>query len=181
MVTVAISEKPSGNHILVSPLWLLIVRGFQFGLALLCLALGGSLISVGYLDEEGLNVAVGVLTWLAVAYIVLSEKVPALQVAYHVIAVLVVEALMVILWLATFAATAARRSDFGSASGGGGGCYNGVCYSAKRDLEKRDTTVKSFLDRLAAAAGLGALVWYGYLPTVCPIGDDDDDGEDAKC
>jgi hypothetical protein len=163
MVTVAVSEKPSGNHILVSPLWLLIVRGFQFGLALVCLALAGSLISDAYLDEEGLNVAVAVLTWLAVAYIVLSEKIPALQMAYHIIAVLVVEALMVILWLATFAATAARRSDFGSASGGGGSvCYNGVCYSAKRSIEKR-TTVDSFLSRLAGAAGLGALVWLLFI------------------
>jgi hypothetical protein len=66
MVTVAVSEKPSGNHILVSPLWLLIVRGFQFGLALVCLALAGSLISDAYLDEEGLNVAVVSLSLLSI-------------------------------------------------------------------------------------------------------------------
>ena len=58
MTTVTVTEKPSGDHILVSPLWLLIVRGFQFVISLLCLALSGNLLGVFYLDEFGLNVAI---------------------------------------------------------------------------------------------------------------------------
>jgi hypothetical protein len=58
MTTVTVTEKPSGDHILVSPLWLLIVRGAQFAFSLICLALSGNIMGIFYLDEFGLNVAV---------------------------------------------------------------------------------------------------------------------------
>ena len=61
---------------------------------------------------------------------------------------------MVILWLAAFAATAARRSKF-KFDVPSGTCFDGVCFK-KRDIYiLNDAGLKQF----AAAAGIGALVW----------------------
>lgn len=52
------TEKPADLHVLQTPLWITIIRGLQFLLALIILALAGRLIHDAYLDEEGLALAV---------------------------------------------------------------------------------------------------------------------------
>jgi hypothetical protein len=152
-MAVAVNEKPSGEHILVSPIWLLCVRGAQFAFSVICLALAANIMSTSlYLDEFGLNVAVAVITWFALAYIVLSEVVPALQITYHIIAVLVLEGLLVILWLATFASTAAARAAFVDVSVPSS-CFGTFC------VRKRAILYGPELDKFSATAGIGALVW----------------------
>lgn len=104
------------------------------------------------------------ITWVVVAYVVLTEKMPSMHKAYHVIAVLALDGFLVIMWLATFAAVAAKRAgyiyDVDVSS-----CYSdGSLVDSKTCFTKRGVILfESGLAMMAAIAGLGALVWY-----VCP-------------
>ncbi|KAM5375374.1 hypothetical protein ACJZ2D_005935 [Fusarium nematophilum] len=167
-------EKTGDDHVLETPLYITIIRGFQVLVSLIILALCARLMHDAYLDEEGLSLAISLLTWLAVAYIVLTEKIPGLRGGYHIVAVLVVDGVLVILWLAAFAATAARRSKFkfdvnvGNCFDDGSLVDSKTCDVFKRDAEllKRDVVMfKSGLAMLSAVAGLGALVWLLFIAT----------------
>jgi hypothetical protein len=97
-------------------------------------------------------------------YTIFTEKIPSWQAAYHVLAVTVLEAFLVIMWLATFAAVAARRAMFTfsvNVSGcvDDGSAVNSKTCFTKRDLERRAILFKSGGDMMSAIAGLGALVW----------------------
>lgn len=73
---------------------------------------------------------------------------------------------MAILWLATFAATAARRAKFVEQVNVSG-CFNdgsmvssNHCFVDKRSIDKRAVLLfKLGQDLMAAIAGLGALLW----------------------
>lgn len=90
-----------------------------------------------------------------------TEKVRSLQKAYHIIAVLVIDGLFMILWLAAWAATAARRAKYiynvnvGNCSDDGSLINSKSCNIVKRGV----ILFKSGMAMLAAVAGLGALVW----------------------
>lgn len=105
-------------------------------------------------------------------YLIISEKNKSLQHIYHVIAVMCLEAFMLILWLATFAATAARRAGFVN-DVTVDDCYNdgsqfnsNHCSFLKRSALLRRVPVlfKSGQASMSAAAGLGALVWSVQSP-----------------
>lgn len=122
------------------------------------------------------SIAQAVLTWLVVCYVVLSEKISPLHSFYHIIAVITLDALMLVLWLSAWALTAARRGTIAPlmkvANRDGSqkcddpdsyfdyyGSYNDDCAGQK--------TIKEYKwrgDAGAAIAGLGALEWYA-LPT----------------
>lgn len=161
--------------ILETPIWVLAVRIAQIVVSLIVLGLCAALITDAggsYLDEINLGVATPVLTWIAVAYIVTTEKIAVLNVAYHIIAVLSVDTLMVILWLATFASIASLRNKIGDVPdipSSVSACIDdpSSCFGKRGNLAKRGgvLTVQEGLDIMAAAAGLGALVWVLYLVT----------------
>ncbi|KAG5992208.1 hypothetical protein E4U54_003716, partial [Claviceps lovelessii] len=50
-------DKPSASHVLHTPVWFTVVRGFQVFLSLVVLGLAGTLMHDLYLDEFGLAVA----------------------------------------------------------------------------------------------------------------------------
>ncbi|KAL2675623.1 hypothetical protein Neosp_011813 [[Neocosmospora] mangrovei] len=168
------TEKPQGDHVLQTPLWIMIIRGFQFLISLIIVGLCGRMIHDAYLDEEGFSLAVSVLTWLAVAYVVFTEKIPSLRGAYHILAVLIVDGLLIILWLAAWAATASRRSKY-VVPVTVGDCYDdgSVVNSKSCDVvfkraihTKRDVILtKIGLAMLSSIAGLGALVWVLFIAT----------------
>ncbi|KAM0264505.1 hypothetical protein ACHAQJ_000696 [Trichoderma viride] len=160
------------DHILVSPLWVFICRIFQVLISLIILALAARLMHDAYLDEEGLALAIALITWIVGLYVILTERLPTLYEFYHVVAVIVLEGVMIILWLATFAAVAAKRAQF-VFSVRVNGCVNDgsvlnseTCFT-KRDISKRSDVLlfKSGGDMLAAIAGLGALVWLLFIAT----------------
>ncbi|RSL41582.1 hypothetical protein CEP53_012678 [Fusarium sp. AF-6] len=167
-------EKPRGDHVLQTPLWIMIIRGFQFLISLIIVGLCARMIHDAYLDEEGFSLAVSILTWLAVAYVVFTEKIPSLRGAYHILAVLVVDGLLIILWLAAWAATASRRSKY-VVPVVVGDCYDdgSVVNSKSCDVvfkravhTKRDVILtKIGLAMLSSIAGLGALVWVLFIAT----------------
>ncbi|GAO16601.1 uncharacterized protein UV8b_01464 [Ustilaginoidea virens] len=165
----AAENRPDG-HVLETPIWITIIRGVQFFLSLVILGLAGRLMHDLYLDEFGLSVSTAVLSWLILSYVILTEKVPSWRAAYHVVAVLVLEGFLVVMWLATFAAVAARRATF-SVSVQVGACYddgsaiNSKTCTAKRALYRRDYLFKSGQAMMSAIAGLGALLWFLYIAT----------------
>lgn len=55
----SINEKTSGSdNILHTPVWVMVIRGFQLFLSLVILGLAGRLMHDAYLDEEGLALAI---------------------------------------------------------------------------------------------------------------------------
>jgi hypothetical protein len=94
-------------------------------------------------------------------YAILTERLPTLHQLYHVVAVIVLDGVMMILWLATFAAVAAKRAKF-VFNVSVNGCFNdGSILNSETCFTKRSNVIlfKSGGDMLAAIAGLGALVW----------------------
>ncbi|KAG6101911.1 hypothetical protein E4U30_000687 [Claviceps sp. LM220 group G6] len=164
------SSRPSSSHVLHTPIWVTIVRALQILISLVILGLAGRLMHDLYLDEFGLAVATSVLTWIIVLYFLLTEKISSWHKAYHVVAVLALEAFLVVLWLATFAAAAARRASF-KVQASTSYCYDDGSYInslycfRKRALEKRAVLFKSGQDMFSAIAGLGALVWLLFIAT----------------
>lgn len=100
------------------------------------------------------------ITWVVIAYIVLTEKLPSAHQAYNIIAVLALDGFLVIMWLATFAAVAAKRAAF-VVDVDVGSCYSdGSLIDSKTCFTKRGVILfESGLAIMAAIAGLGALVW----------------------
>ncbi|KAL7926271.1 hypothetical protein ACQKWADRAFT_282264 [Trichoderma austrokoningii] len=166
-------QQPEGEqaHVLVTPLWVFVTRIFQILVSLAILGLAADLAHDAYLDEEGLALAVSLITWIVALYAILTERLPTLYQLYHVVAVIVLDGVMMILWLATFAAVAARRAQF-VFNVSVEGCFNDgsvfnseTCYK-KRDISKRDVILfKRGGDMLSAIAGLGALVWLLFIAT----------------
>lgn len=181
-------------HVLVAPLWVFVTRIFQILISVAILGLAADLAHDAYLDEEGLALAIvsrfslqsphypdgqfqkekcnannlfnqSLITWIVVLYAILTERLPTLYHLYHVVAIIVLDGVLMILWLATFAAVAARRAQF-VFNVSVQGCFNDgsvfnseTCYK-KRDIGKRNVILfKRGGDMLSAIAGLGALVW----------------------
>ncbi|KAH6609468.1 hypothetical protein Trco_002814 [Trichoderma cornu-damae] len=154
------------DHVLASPLWVFICRIFQVLISLIIFALAARLIHDAYLDEEGLALAIAIITWIVSLYAILTEKLLALNHLYHVVAVIVLDGVMMILWLATFAAVAAKRAKYVFDITVDGCFDNGSLFNSKTCYRKRDVILfKSGADMLSAIAGLGALVWLLFIAT----------------
>ncbi|KAF5025640.1 hypothetical protein F66182_2246 [Fusarium sp. NRRL 66182] len=163
-------EKPETNHVLRTPLWIVIVRGFQFLVALIILGLCARIINDAFIDELGFSLAVALITWIVVIYTVVTEKVPGLHSAYHILAVLVLDALLIILWLAAWAAAAARRAKFVVPVNVSDCVDDGSLVNSKTcTIFKRDSgnviLFRTGLAMFSAIAGLGALVWLLFIAT----------------
>ncbi|KAL7939779.1 G-protein coupled receptor protein [Trichoderma chlorosporum] len=154
------------DHVLVSPLWVFVCRIFQILISLIILALAADLMHDAYLNEEGLALAVAIITWLTTLYAILSERLPTLHHIYHVVAVIVLDGVMMVLWLSTFAAVAARRASFVFHVQVNGCVNDGSLFNSETCFKKRDVILfKSGGDMLSAIAGLGALVWLLFIAT----------------
>ncbi|ODA79214.1 hypothetical protein RJ55_04807 [Drechmeria coniospora] len=158
--------------VLETPIWVLVVRIFQILLSVIILALAGRVAHDLYLDELGLAIAVPILTWIVVGYGIVTEKVVPWNVAYHVLAVLVLDGFMLVMWLATWAAVAAKRAQFKfptqvQSCFDNGSIFGSMSCARKRGLEllKRDMLFKGGQNMMSAAAGLGALVWLLFIVT----------------
>ncbi|KAM4068046.1 membrane-associating domain-containing protein [Hirsutella rhossiliensis] len=154
------------RDILSTPVWLLAIRIAQAVLSVVILGLAASVVHDAYLDELGLAIAISLITVLIVTYFVVTEKVAACQPAYHIVAVLALDAFLLVLWLATFAAVAARRARFVFDVAVDGCSNNGDLFNSKTCFVKRAVILfKRGADTMSAAAGIGALVWILFIVT----------------
>jgi hypothetical protein len=100
-------------------------------------------------------------TWIIVLYSVLTEKLPALQQAYHIFAVLALDGFMMLMWLVTMAAVAAKRSKF-IYDVSVGNCYDrGTLVNSKTcsTFSKREVVLfQKGMDIMSAIAGLSGLM-----------------------
>ena len=106
------------------------------------------------------NTQQSVFTWIIVPYVFFTEKMSGLHSLYHIIAVLVLEGWMVIMWLACFASVAARRATFVVPTSVDD-CYSdGSLIGSNHCFRKRGVVLfKGGQAGMSAAAGLGALNW----------------------
>lgn len=161
---VTLKGRTDVAHIPYQPFWLLIVRGFQFLLALIIMALSAYSGS-GYLvfyAGYGIGIFSFVWTLLFLGYIEITTFwAPA---AYNKYVHLVLECLSVIFWLSTFASLAvvAAAWDFGYSAVST--CYGGYCIKA------RSYDYNGPANATKAAAALGAIEWVLFCGTLITFG-----------
>ncbi|KAK6950535.1 hypothetical protein Daesc_008863 [Daldinia eschscholtzii] len=164
-------ESPDANKrgevIIPTPAWFIALRVFQIVLSLVAVALTGWWIHGLYYDELGFVIACGIFTWVIAIYALLAEKVRSCRGAYNTWAILTLDGLMIVFWLAAMAATANRRSQFtipvnASCVSDGSTINSGHCTVWKRAA---GVASKGALDILSGIAGICALVMLLFVPT----------------
>jgi hypothetical protein len=105
------------------------------------------------------------MTWVVVAYSVVTEKFPGANSSYNIWAVLSLDLLMAIFWLSSMGANAALRASFiysvnvEYCVNDGSAVSSNTCVVSKRGLERRAAVAGSVaLAVMSAIAGLSALV-----------------------
>ncbi|XWW93375.1 hypothetical protein V2A60_001308 [Cordyceps javanica] len=169
------SRAVNPQKTLVTPLWVLGIRIAQVVLSIVVLGMAAAWSDYALFDAPSLAIAAAVFTWVIVAYIVATEKVPAINAFYTIYAVIVLDAYMCIIWLSAWALNAARRAALGNIGGGrisnGNGhgqfCYDGICYNyRKRSIERRAMTWQTLGGLLAGVAAIGAFIWLLFIVTL---------------
>ncbi|KAL2887109.1 g-protein coupled receptor protein [Ceratocystis lukuohia] len=153
--------------IIDTPAWVVAVFSVIMGLTLPILGLSARIIHDLYLDCNGLSLAISIMTWLAVGYVVLTEKMPALRGYYHIYLVIAVNLFMTLMWLVTMAAVAHKRAQFkypvtlGDCSSDGSLLNSTTCSILKRWYVQ--VLTKTGLAMEVAIACLSALQMILYL------------------
>ncbi|KEZ40518.1 hypothetical protein SAPIO_CDS8420 [Scedosporium apiospermum] len=119
--------------------WQYAVRGIQIVVSIIVLGLSAYIIHGAYMDPFGFAIAVSVLTWLGLGFILASQSVASLQTSWRIFVVIAIDAFLTIMWLSCMGSTAHMRASFKyrvSISG----CYNDgslidstTCFKMKRD------------------------------------------------
>jgi len=137
-------------------------------LSFVILIMAGWLLHGYALGAQGFAVVCCVFTWIIVGYTLITEKVTSAQNAYNIWAVLSLDFLMVVFWLASLGANAAQRAAF-RYSVSVGDCYDdGSTFSANHcNVFKRFAVADNGgLAMMSAIAGLSALQWLLFLATL---------------
>lgn len=169
---VTLKGRTDVGHIPAQPLWLFIVRCFQFLLALIILALSawaGGTIGFFY---AGFGVGIFAFVWTLLFLIYIEVSTFFAPVAYNKYIHLVLECLAVIFWLSAFAslATIATLSTLTSGLTTPGltspVCVGNYC------VDKRDytTDITNYVNATKAAAALGAIEWALFVGTLISFG-----------
>ncbi|KAL2126000.1 hypothetical protein VTI74DRAFT_1978 [Chaetomium olivicolor] len=165
-----VAGKEPEQYIQQTPIWVVAIRAVQCLMGLIILALAAWVIdNDGYaMGADGFAVVCGFFTWIVVAYMLIAEKVPAAQKVYNIWAILLLDFLMALFWLASLGANAALRATFNTRVNLRR-CYNDGsptssdhCYTAR----KRAVIPYGSYAALAAIAGLSALNWLLFVATL---------------
>jgi len=109
------SEKISnGNmsHVVETKVWVFAVRAVQFVLGFVTFVLACVLDNKKDLDQFNFAVAAGVFNLVFLLYIIPTSVLPSLQVIYNVWAVLAMDFILAVFWIACMGAVAAVRNKF---------------------------------------------------------------------
>ncbi|KAH6713586.1 hypothetical protein BKA61DRAFT_44371 [Leptodontidium sp. MPI-SDFR-AT-0119] len=163
------SEKPSTSR---QPIWIPIVHGGQVFLSVVILGLSAYLIHGVYFDTLGYDIFTSLLTWLVVAYLLVTAYISSLHKFTHIFITIAANAGLVVFWLAAMGATARLRSRF-KYDVNIYGCYDdgsavdSTTCLVGRGLEKRAAVAtKMGLSMMSAIAGLSALVMLLFIATL---------------
>ncbi|KAI1384830.1 uncharacterized protein F4822DRAFT_374426 [Hypoxylon trugodes] len=156
----------TGATLIPTPTWFIALRVLQIVFSLVAVAMAGWWIHGLYEDELGFVIVSGLFTWIIAVYALLSEKVVSCQRAYNTWAILVLDSLMIIFWLAAMAANANLRSKFSvkvnaSCVSDGSAINSGHCSVVKRNEFASD----SALAVLSGVAGISALIMLLFVAT----------------
>ncbi|KAI1759302.1 hypothetical protein GGR53DRAFT_523974 [Hypoxylon sp. FL1150] len=167
METAAADPYKRGETIIPTPSWFIAIRVFQIVLALVVVAMTGWWIHGLYYDELGFVIICGLFTWIIAIYALLAERVASCRRAYNTWAVLALDLLMIVFWLAAMAATANLRSKFtvpvtASCVSDGSAVNSGHCVLEKREV---GVATKGALSVLSGIAGISALIMLLFVAT----------------
>ncbi|KAI1410079.1 hypothetical protein F5Y13DRAFT_76728 [Hypoxylon sp. FL1857] len=162
----AASANKRGETLIPTPTWFIALRVLQIVFALVNVALTGWWIHSLYYDELGFVIVCGLFTWVIAAYALLTEKVVSCRRSYNTWAILSLDALMIIFWLAAMAATANQRSAFNVAASAscvsdGSTINSGHCSV----YTKRDFASYAALGILSGIAGISAIIMLLFVAT----------------
>lgn len=167
-VPAPVAHDEKAQYIQQTPVWVVVVRGFQIFLSFVIIIMAGWLIHGYAMGAHGFAVVCCLFTWIIAGYTLITEKVTSAHKAYNIWAVLSLDLVMVIFWLACLGANAATRAAF-RYSVTVGGCYDdGSAVSANHcTVVKRDAVAgDGALAIMSAIAGLSALQWLNFLATL---------------
>ncbi|OTA60666.1 hypothetical protein K449DRAFT_383407 [Hypoxylon sp. EC38] len=155
-----------GETVIPTPTWFIAFRVLQIVFALINIGLTGWWITALYYDELGFVIVCSLFTWIVAVYALLAEKVVSCRRSYNTWAILSLDALMIIFWLAAMAATANRRGTFNiSASAScvsdGSAINSGHCVV----YTKRDFASNTALGVLSGIAGISAIIMLLFVVT----------------
>ncbi|KAI1344250.1 hypothetical protein F5Y15DRAFT_107002 [Xylariaceae sp. FL0016] len=158
-----VSESTRQGQTLIStPKWFIALRVLQIIFSLVVIGLSGWWIHGLYEDELGFSIACCLFTWIIALYAVLSEHMSGCRNIYNTWAVLTLDGLMIIFWLANLGAVAHLRSTFNvdvdaTCYDDGSAVNSGQCVV----YSKRDTVgvaTYAALDMLSVLAGISAII-----------------------
>ncbi|KAK3987976.1 hypothetical protein QBC44DRAFT_351443 [Cladorrhinum sp. PSN332] len=176
VVPVPASSAPKPQYIQQTPVWVVVMRGFQVFLSVAILGIAAWLMHGKVLDQNAFALVCALFTWIVVAYTLVTEKVTSARGAYNIWAVMSLDLFMAILWLASMGANAALRRAFNTKVRVSG-CYSTgstfdshYCSVYRRLLAKRgnEGAIASDLglDMIAVIAGASAIVWILFIVTL---------------
>ncbi|KAK0673107.1 hypothetical protein QBC41DRAFT_312183 [Cercophora samala] len=167
---------PAGSqehYVQHTPVWMVVMRGGQVFFSLVILGMAGAVIHDVMIEELAFGIACVVFTWIVVGYVLITEKVSGARDVYNIWAVLSLDFLMAVLWLAALGSIAARRARFvysvsvGNCYDDGSAVASKTCNVYKRSLEKRAAVLTQMgLGLTSGAAGLSALMWILFIVTL---------------
>ncbi|KAK1775856.1 hypothetical protein QBC45DRAFT_421134 [Copromyces sp. CBS 386.78] len=158
------SEEPWTTE---TPIWHVVVRGFQIFFGLVIAGLAGYLIHGYLMDAVAFGLVCSLFTWIICIWSLVSEKVLSARKAYNIWATLSLDLFMVILWLASMGANAANRATF-TVNVNVEGCYDdGSSISAHHcTVVKRGAVAsKGGLAMMSGIAGLSAVQMLLFVAT----------------
>ncbi|KAI1457809.1 hypothetical protein F4805DRAFT_165971 [Annulohypoxylon moriforme] len=168
MEEAAIANK-QGKTLIPTPTWFIALRVLQIVFALIAVGMTGWWIHGLYYDELGFVIVCGVFTWIIAVYALVAEKAISCRRAYNTWAVLALDGVMIVFWLAAMAAVANRRTKFtvsvtASCYSDGSAINSGQCEVYKRD-DVVGVATDAALGVLSGIAAVSALVMLLFVAT----------------
>ncbi|KAI1448522.1 hypothetical protein F5Y02DRAFT_310728 [Annulohypoxylon stygium] len=162
----AARANKKGETLIPTPSWFIALRVFQIVFSIIAVGMTGWWIHGLYYDELGFVIVCGIFTWVIAVYALLAEKAISCRRAYNTWAILSLDAMMIIFWLAAMAAVANRRSQFtvsvtASCYSDGSTINSGHCTVYKR----AGVATQAALGVLSGIAGVSALVMLLFVVT----------------
>ncbi|KAI1265204.1 hypothetical protein F5Y18DRAFT_61684 [Xylariaceae sp. FL1019] len=155
-----------GKTLIPTPKWFIGLRVAQIVISLIVVALAGFFIHGYYADCLGFAIVSGLFTWIIAVYAILSEHNASCRRAYNTWAILSLDFVMIIFWLASLGANGAFRAAFttsvtASCTDDGSTLNAGHCVVYKRYA----VATQVGLGALSGVAGVSAIMVLLFIAT----------------